>query len=125
SVLVTGGGRGLGLAIALRLAERGFRVWATVRDRNLASRLAEIAALRRVHVAAVVLDVTDPESIDRAIDHVAREGRGLYGVVHNAGTIVRGYFEDLSDEEIRRVVEVNLFGVVNVTRRALPIMRRA
>src|SRR5690606_8276056 len=50
---------------------------------------------------------------------------GVYGVVNNAGLIVRGFFEDLSDEEIRSVFEANFFGTLAVTRAVLPHLRPA
>ena len=124
NVLVTGASTGFGMEIALTLAKRGFRVYATMRD--LKRRAALDAALRARGVEARVLrlDVTDPDSIAQAIATMVSDG-GVYGVVNNAGVFLRGYFEDLLDEEIRQVFETNLFGTMAVTRAALPYMRSA
>lgn len=124
NVLVTGASTGFGMEIALTLAERGFRVYATMRD--LERRTALDAAMRARGVEACVLrlDVTDPDSIAQAMAIMVGDG-GVYGVVNNAGTFLRGYFEDLLDEEIRQVFETNLFGTMAVTRAALPHMRAA
>jgi NAD(P)-dependent dehydrogenase (short-subunit alcohol dehydrogenase family) len=63
--------------------------------------------------------------VKSAIERVVSEAGGIYGLVNNAGIGLRGYFEDLSDEEIRRVFEANVFGTMSVTRAVLPHMRRA
>jgi NAD(P)-dependent dehydrogenase (short-subunit alcohol dehydrogenase family) len=123
SVIVTGAGGTIGLATTLALAARGYRVWAGVRDISRCEELRMAAAGHAGAISVIELDVTTPESIDRAVSSVVAEG-GLYGVVNNAAVTLRGYFEDLDDDEIRRVFDVNLFGLMNVTRRVLPIMRQ-
>jgi NAD(P)-dependent dehydrogenase (short-subunit alcohol dehydrogenase family) len=125
AVLVTGASRGLGLEIALTLAARGFRVWAGVRSESAAAAVAAAGAGRRVGLEPVLIDVTDPASMDRAFERVAGSPDPLYAVVNNAGITLGGYFEDLTEEEIRRVIDVNVFGAMSVTRRALPLMRAA
>jgi NAD(P)-dependent dehydrogenase (short-subunit alcohol dehydrogenase family) len=71
------------------------------------------------------LDVTDPESIRQAVQTIVTESGGIYGVINNAGIGLRGYFEDLSAEEIRQVFDANVFGVMAVTKAVLPYMREA
>jgi NAD(P)-dependent dehydrogenase (short-subunit alcohol dehydrogenase family) len=63
--------------------------------------------------------------VDEAIRTIVDRTGPLYGLVNNAGIVRRGYFEDLTNEEIRQVFEVNLFGTMNVTRCVLPHMRAA
>ncbi len=125
AVLVTGASGDIGLETSLTLAERGFQVWAAMRNLAQQSRVESMAEARRVQIRAVQMDVTDPASVAQAVERVAAESRGLYGVVNNAAIMMRGYFEDLSDAEIRMVFETNLFGVMNVTRCVLPHLRAA
>jgi NAD(P)-dependent dehydrogenase (short-subunit alcohol dehydrogenase family) len=117
--LVTGAGRGLGAAIALELARRGFEVVATLRDASApgARALVERAAADaggRLRVEA--LDVTAPET-----NHLPD---GLRGLVDNAG-VDRAYLpvEHAPLSLWREMFETNLFGLVEVTRRALPKLR--
>lgn len=119
TVLITGCSSGLGKLTAACFAEQGWNVIATMRKPDPA--LAE-AYPGRVLVHA--LDVADPASIDAAIEAgVARFG-GLDAVVNNAGITMVSVFEATPDEAIRRIFEANVFGVMNVTRAALPHLRR-
>lgn len=123
SVLITGSGTGIGLATAIVLAQAGFRVYASVPD--LAQGDSIEAAIRRfaVTVRILRLDVTEPDSIRQAVDVVMAETGPIYGVVHSAGLGLRGFFEDTSETEMRRLFDVNVFGVMAVTRAVLPVMR--
>jgi NAD(P)-dependent dehydrogenase (short-subunit alcohol dehydrogenase family) len=125
SVLITGAGSGMGLASALYLAERGFRVYASVPDMAQRADVEAAAAEHGVSLRVLQLDVTDESSIQSAVDTVVAEAGGIFGVVNSAGLGLRGFFEDLSEEEIRRVYDVNVFGVMAVTRAVLPPMRVA
>jgi NAD(P)-dependent dehydrogenase (short-subunit alcohol dehydrogenase family) len=124
-VLITGAGTGIGLEMALYLAEQGFLVYASVPDLSQQDRVDAAAAERGVSLQVLQLNVTDHQSVQSAVDTVIEESGGIYGLVNNAGIALRGYFEDLSEEEIRRVFEVNLFGTMAVTRAVLPHMRAA
>ena len=118
--LVTGASRGFGRAISEALLSNGDQVVATGRGTDF------VDSFGRVHPEALALrlDVTDPGAARAAVDDtVARFGR-LDVVVNNAGYGHFGAIEELTDEELRRQLEVNLFGVVNVTRAVLPQMRR-
>jgi len=126
SVLVTGTSSGFGLVTAVELARRGWRVFATMRDLDRRAALdsavgaAELAS--RVEVRA--LDVTDGDSVQRAVDAVLVDtGGALDAVVNNAGIATGGAFEDLADDDVRRVMETNFFGVLAVTRAVVPAMR--
>lgn len=123
SILVTGASRGLGRAIALQTAGKGFRVWAGIRDQAAASELASTAQTRGVDLRPLILDVTDKKSIETACEEIERTSSTLYGIVNNAGVTGRSFFEDYPEEHIRRIFEVNLFGPMNVIRCALPLMR--
>lgn len=125
TVVVTGGASALGLESGLYLAERGFNVYAAIRDLRKADEIREAAEKRHVVMRTCQLDVTDGDSIDSAIAQVVSEAGGIYGLVNNAAVGLRGCFEDLDDDEIRRVFEVNVFGTMAVTRRVLPHLRQA
>lgn len=125
SVLVTGTSTGFGLETALALAEHGFQVYATMRDLARRDRLDDAARRRNVTVRVLRLDITDQSTIDEAVQSIVDECGSIYGLVNNAGSYVRGYFEDLLDEECRQVIETNVFGTMAVTRAVLPHMRGA
>ena len=125
SVLITGASGGLGLETAVYLAERGFRVYATMPDLSERDVVDEAASRHGVELHVLKLDVTDQTSIEDAVSTIAEESGGIYGLVNNAGVALRGYFEDLLDEEIRRAFDVTVFGTMAVTRAVLPHMRAA
>ncbi|MFO0891876.1 MAG: SDR family NAD(P)-dependent oxidoreductase [Isosphaeraceae bacterium] len=125
TILITGSSTGLGLETALHLAGRGFRVFASMRDLKDAPDVLEEARRREVSLDVVQLDVTDRASIDRAVNSIVSLTGGIFGLVNNAGIGLRGCFEDLTDDEIRRVFEANVFGTMAVTRKVLPHMRAA
>lgn len=114
--LVTGCSSGFGLLTAQELAAAGFRVFATMRN---ARRLPELE-----HCEVVTLDVADGGSIRSAVDEIDRRAGRIDVLVNNAGIAIAGFFEDLTDGEIRQQFETNFFGVLELTRQVLPIMRR-
>jgi NAD(P)-dependent dehydrogenase (short-subunit alcohol dehydrogenase family) len=117
--VVTGGGRGIGGATALRLAEGGHDLALTyVRDVGAAETIAERCRALGVACQVMQCDVTDDVAVDRLFDAVTHHGR-LTGVVNNAGsTLHLGDLVDTPVEVVRRVVEVNLVGAILVARRA-------
>jgi len=126
TVLITGTSTGFGRVTTELLAARGWRVFATMRD--LARKDSLERALRDAglseRVTFVQLDVIDLASIEAAVKAVlAQTGNTLDAVVHNAGIAVAGVLEDLSDADIRRVMETNFFGALNLTRALLPTFR--
>jgi NAD(P)-dependent dehydrogenase (short-subunit alcohol dehydrogenase family) len=125
AVLVTGAATGLGKEMALHLAERGFRVYGTTRDVRQAEELQAVARSRGAEVRVLPLDVLDPESITSVVRTIVSECGGIFGVINNAGIGLRGYFEDLTPEEIHQVFAANVFGLMAVTKAALPYMRSA
>lgn len=125
AVLVTGCSTGFGLAISLQLAKQGFKVYATMRDLSRRSGLDAAAAKHNVDLRVLRLDVTEQASIDDAVNTIINECGSIWGVVNNAGQMLRGYFEDLTDAEIRQLFDTNFFGTLAVTRSVLPHMRTA
>lgn len=125
TVLITGASTGLGKETALFLAQRGYRVYATVRDMSSSEGLLSDAKTRNVQLKVLPLNVVDKASIQQTVETIVAEAGGIYAVINNAGIGLRGYFEDLDDAEIRQMFDANLFGVMDVTRAVLPHMRKA
>jgi len=124
SILITGCSSGFGLLTAARLASRGYRVIATMRDLNKSGALTAEVEKRGGDVRLLRLDVTDKESIAEVMTEVGHAYGNLDVLVNNAGYGLVGFFEDMTDEEIRAQFETNFFGVQNVTRAAIPLMRQ-
>lgn len=123
SALVTGASTGIGFATALALDREGWRVYAGVRSDEDRERLRELLA---PHSQAVRLDVTHPEEIAAvAALASARNGGRLDALVNNAGIVVTGPFEALTAEALREQFAVNVFGLAEVTRACLPLLRAA
>ncbi len=117
---VTGTSRGLGTDIARQALAAGHRVVAT--GRNAAN--VEKALGQHDNLLVVALDITDAQAAQAAAQAaVDRFGR-IDVLVNNAGNFYAGYFEEISDAQLRAQMETNFFGPLNVTRAVLPIMRK-
>ncbi|MET7946820.1 SDR family NAD(P)-dependent oxidoreductase [Micromonospora sp. NPDC005324] len=125
TVLITGTSTGIGLEIALGCARAGWRTVATMRDVSRAERL--LAAADTAGVADLIdvrrLDVTEPGAVDTCVEEVTSTYGRLDAVVNNAGAGHLGTLEQESIDDIRAVMEVNFFGVLHVSRAALPHLR--
>ena len=118
--LITGASRGFGRALAEAVLDAGDRVLATARRPE---QLDDLAARYGERVRAVALDVTDPAAAEAAV-RAAVDGFGSLGVVvNNAGYANSAPIEEMAEDDFRAQIETNLFGVVNVTRAALPVLR--
>jgi NAD(P)-dependent dehydrogenase (short-subunit alcohol dehydrogenase family) len=118
--LITGSSRGLGRALAEAVLAAGHKLVATARN---PAQLADLVARYGVQIRAVALDVTNEQAAAHAVA-VATEAFGRLDVlVNNAGYGDISPIEDTSLDEFRAQIETNLFGVINVTKAALPIMR--
>lgn len=119
TALVTGGASGIGLATARYLAARGARVAVLDRAAPPAGEPGDPA------LTAVTADVSDDGAVRAAVAAAAESLGGLDILVNNAGIGAIGTVEDNDDEEWRRVLDVNLLGMVRSSRAALPHLRRA
>src|SRR5512140_4038187 len=126
AVLITGTSTGIGQATAVALAARGWRVFATMRnleEKNPLERVLKDADVRH-NVEIEQLDVNDAASIRTAVaSTLSQTGNKLDAVVHNAGVAAAGALEDVPESELRRVMETNFFGVLELTRTLLPTFR--
>ena len=117
---LTGSSRGLGRQIAEATLAAGHRLVATAR--NPAS-LADLAERYGDQILPVALDVTDPAAAVAAVTAGAKAFGRIDVVVNNAGYANLASVEDMALDDFRAQVDANLFGVVNVTRAALPVLR--
>lgn len=119
TVLITGCSTGIGLATAELLRDRGWRVIASAR------KPADVARLQANGFDALRLDVADSASIQQALhETLTLTGGALDGLVNNAGMAIPGAVEDLSRDNLQRQFDVNFFGLIELTRLVLPVMRR-
>ena len=117
AVLVTGASTGIGRYVTERLAKAGYFVYAGARKE------ADLAALNSIkNVQAIRLDVTKQEDIDAAVATITQAGRGLYGLVNNAGVAQVGPLATMPMNEIDLQIQVNLYGPVRMTRAFLPLL---
>lgn len=125
TVLITGTSSGIGLAAAVAAARSGWRTVATLRDTTRAGALRKAAAEAGVELDIRQLDVTDEASVAAAVEGVTTDYGRLDAVVNNAGAGHLGTLENETVADVRKVMEVNFFGVLNVSKAALPHLRAA
>lgn len=128
-VVISGTSTGIGRATALRLTSQGFNVIAGVRRESDASILtaeAGAAGSGKGRLVPVLLDVTDQSSIDATVSRAGElaGASGLRAVINNAGIVVPGPIEHVSAADWRRQFDVNFFGMIELTRATLPLLRR-
>lgn len=117
AVLITGASTGIGRNMAERLASEGYFVYAGARKEK---DLAELDAIE--NIKAVRLDVTKQSEVDAAVAMIREEGRGLWGLVNNAGVATSAPVAGLEDADLDFVLNVNVNGVVRVTRAFIPLI---
>ena len=122
-VLITGCSSGFGMLTAVEFAGRGDAVYASMRDTLKSGPLLDAAKAAGTSVHVIALDVTNAASVTDAVaDVMAREGR-IDVLVNNAGVGMHGPVEEAQDDEVQRLFETNVFGLLRVTRAVVPHMR--
>ncbi len=117
AVLVTGASSGIGRNIAETLAKKGYFVYAGARKQK------DLDALNAIkNIQAIKLDVTIQSEIDAAVITVEKAGRGLYGIVNNAGVTVFGPLIEVSERDMQFQMDVNLFGPYRITKAFAPLI---
>ena len=117
AILVTGASTGIGRNLAETLAAEGHFVYAGAR------KMADLDALNAIdNIQAIRLDVTIQEQIDAAVETVRKGGRGLYGLVNNAGVVVAGPMIEVDEDDMQFQMDVNLFGPYRVTKAFAPLI---
>lgn len=117
AILITGASSGIGHNATVALAAEGYFVYAGARKQR------DIDALNKIpNVQAIRLDVTIQQEVDAAVEIVRKGGRGLYGLVNNAGVGSGGPLLDADEADIRWLFDVNVFGVIKVTKAFAPLI---
>lgn len=117
AVLITGASTGIGRLTTEALAGQGYFIYAGARKQK------DIDALNKIpNVQAIQLDVTVQEEVDAAVETISKAGRGLYGLVNNAGVGSGGPLIDVDEASIRWLFDVNVFGVIKVTKAFAPLI---
>jgi NAD(P)-dependent dehydrogenase (short-subunit alcohol dehydrogenase family) len=121
TVLITGASSGIGYGAAKELIRRGFTVFGSVRKKQDADRVKSELGNNFI---PLLFDVTDAAGIERAVETVRSQlkGEGLGGLINNSGVSVTGPIELLSVDEIAANFDVNVFGVLRVTKAFLPLL---
>jgi NAD(P)-dependent dehydrogenase (short-subunit alcohol dehydrogenase family) len=124
TVVVTGASSGIGRASVARLVKAGWRVFASVRKAEDAAKLQQEFGER---VTPLIMDVTNRAAISKAAEQVTTDlgDRGLDGLVNVAGIGLVRPVEYVSDEDMQRIFQINVFGQIAVTQAFLPLLRRA
>lgn len=122
-VLITGSNSGFGLEGALAFARNGDTVFASMRDVSKAGRLQQLADAEQLSVNIRTLDVNRPETFDVLIEDVVGEAGRIDVLVNNAGIVRPGALEDITETDLRLVMETNLIGPLLLTQAVLPQMR--
>ena len=125
TILITGTSTGIGLATAVAAAQAGWRTVATMRDPGKAGELRSAAHAAGVAVDVRALDVTNPDSIATCVESVVADLGHLDAVLNNAGAAHVGTIETDDLAAFRACLEVNFFGVVQLTQAVLPHLRAA
>ena len=117
AVLITGASTGIGRKTATLLAANGYFVYAGARKQS------DLDALNAIeNVKSVRLDVTIQADIDAAVKTVSDDGRGLHGLVNNAGVAIAGPLIEVSEDELRWLFDVNVYGPYRVTKAFAPLI---
>jgi NAD(P)-dependent dehydrogenase (short-subunit alcohol dehydrogenase family) len=118
---ITGCSTGFGRELAKMVLDRGYRAVVTARD---PAKVEDIAAGHEDRALVLELDVTDPVEVNVAVKSAEQHFGGIDVLVNNAGVGYFGAVEESDEEEVRRMFEINFFGLSSMTRAVLPGMRK-
>ena len=128
NVLITGASSGFGKLMAISLVEKGYKVWASMRDlkdknRTKAEELKGEVQNQSGTLEVLELDVTKMQSVQKAIDHIRATDGKLEVIINNAGVGSKALLEDFTEEMLKNLFEINVNGVFRVTKAALSMMK--
>lgn len=122
-ILITGASQGIGKALAFKAAAAGAHVLAAARSRELLDDMVIFARGQGHPIESVVADVTSAEDRQAMVDAAQDKLGGLDVLVNNAGIGATGHFVDAGEDRLRKIMEVNFFGLTETTRAFLPLLR--
>lgn len=114
-ILITGASSGIGLMVSKFLVSSGYIVFAA--SRHVTTGMVQNGMIH------LKMDVTDEASVNQAVDFIKKQGKPLHAVINSAGLGMTGAVEFTSDKEARLLFDTNVFGVLNVCRATLPLLR--
>jgi short-subunit dehydrogenase len=123
-MLITGASQGIGKALAEEAAGRGLKVLAAARTADLLRELQDRVRAEGGTLEIVQADVTSPADRQRMADAAAQHFGGLDVLVNNAGIGATGHFAEGAPDRLRKIMEVNFFGLTETTRACLPLLRQ-
>ncbi|MBL1213742.1 MAG: SDR family oxidoreductase [Ignavibacteriae bacterium] len=123
SVLISGSSTGIGKACALYLDRLGYKVYAGVRKESDAEKLMSESSK---NLKPVILDVTDSKSIDNTLREIEADTESeFFGLVNNAGIGISGVLEAVEIEDVRKLMDVNVIGLLALTQKFIPLLKKS
>lgn len=123
SVIITGTSKGIGLEAALAFSRAGYKVFATMRNPDIARELGQMARQESLAISISAMDVDSDESVKQSIETIHRVNGPVDVLVNNAGIERHGSIEELELSDFRAVMETNYFGTLRCIQAILPKMR--
>jgi short-subunit dehydrogenase len=122
-ILITGASQGIGRALAVAAIRKGGKVLAAARSDDLLRQLADEVKTTGATLATVKADVTSRDDRQAMVDAAKRAFGGLDVLINNAGIGATGHFADVAPDRLRKIMEVNFFGLTETTRVFLPLLK--
>ncbi len=124
SVIVTGASSGIGKYTVLKLAEYGYQVFGLARSYDKLANILSSGKLSKDLYIPIEFDITNPETFDDILNNIISKTKEniIYGLVNNAGYVEPGAVEDITMDNLRKQFETNFFGLVEFTKKVLPLM---
>jgi 3-dehydrosphinganine reductase len=125
NIMVTGGSKGIGLAIAREFAARGANLFLVARGMEALEEARDsiVQEYPDIEVEVFACDVSDLDSVARCVAAMVEKCGQIHGVMNNAGFAYPQYFDQIAPEEFRRIIEVDYLGSVYITKAALPHLK--
>ncbi len=126
NILITGGSKGIGLAVARQFASLGANLFLIARGPEAleAAKIQITTEFPSANIGTHACDVADFDSVSQAVAAMREQQGEIHGLVNNAGFAIADYFEKIEPQSFRRLIEVNYLGAVFTTKAALPLMNR-